>query len=82
MENNGKNLKFKVGGIVRKSKHTFTKGCTPARRRFCHQKVKNTVQWTCIIKGLNGLEIVKRFYEKEQQIANQTVQDRKSNNKM
>ena len=35
------------------------------------KKVKNAVQWTYAINDLNGEEIVRTFYEKELQKANQ-----------
>ena len=38
---------------------------------FIIRKIKNTVPWTYRINDLNGEEIIKTFYEKELQKANQ-----------
>ena len=38
---------------------------------FVIKKVKNTVPWTYVINDLNGEEIIRTFYEKELQKANQ-----------
>ena len=36
-------------------------------RKFLIKEIKNTVPWTYVINGLNGEEIIGRFYEKELQ---------------
>ena len=38
---------------------------------FVIKKVKNTVLWTYVIKGLNGKDIAGTFYKKELEKANQ-----------
>ena len=74
-ETNNKDPKFEIGDIVRLSKYKniFAKGCTPnwSEEVFVIKKVKNAVQWTYAINDLNGEEIVRTFYEKELQKANQ-----------
>ena len=74
-KNNNKDPKFKVGDHVRISihKNIFAKGYTPnwSEEVFVIKKVKNTVPWTYVIKDLNGEEIIRTFYEKELQKANQ-----------
>ena len=68
-EINNKNPKFKIGDIVKISKHKniFAIGCTPnwSEEVFVIKKVKNTVPWTYIISDLKGDEIVETFYKKE-----------------
>ena len=70
-KNNGKNLKFKIGDIVRISRHTsiFAKGYIPnwSEEHFMIEKVKNTVPWTYVIGDLKRKEIVGTFNEKELQ---------------
>ena len=52
------------------------KGYTPNwfEEVFVVKKVKNTVQWTYIIKDLNGEGIVGKFYENELQKRNHEFQ--------
>ena len=68
IENNDKNPKFKVAGLVRilKYKKFFAKGRVPnwSERDFVIKKVKNTVMWTYVICDLNGKKNVGTFYEK------------------
>ena len=70
-EVNDRGPKFKVGDHVRisKCKNVFGKGYTANwfEEVFVIKKVKNTVPWTYVIKGLNGEEITGTFYEKELQ---------------
>ena len=72
---NYKDPKFKVGDRVRisKYKNIFAKGYMPnwSEEVFVIKKVKNTVPWTYVINDLNGEEIIRTFYEKELQKANQ-----------
>ena len=74
-EINNKDLKFKIGDIVRisKYKNNFEKAYTPnwSEEVFGIKKVKNTVPWIYVINDLNGKEIVGTFYEKEFQKTNQ-----------
>ena len=61
-EVNDKDLKFKVGDLVRISeyKNIFAKGYTPnwSEEVFVIKKVKNTVSWTYVVNDLNGEEII------------------------
>ena len=61
-EVNDKDLKFKVGDLVRisKYKNIFAKGYTPnwSEKVFVISKIKNTVPWTYVINDLNGEEII------------------------
>ena len=61
-EVNDKDLKFKVGDLVRisKYKNIFAKGYTPnwSEEVFVISKIKNTVPWTYVINDLNGEEII------------------------
>ena len=61
-EVNDKDLKFKVGDLVRisKYKNIFAKGYTPnwSEEVFVIKKVKNTVSWTYVVNDLNGEEII------------------------
>ena len=72
---NNKDLKFKIGDIVRisKYKNIFAKGYTPnwCDEVFVIKKVKSTIPWAYVISDLNGEEIVEMFYEKELLKANQ-----------
>ena len=74
-DSNKRNPKFKVGDHVRisKYKNIFAKGYVPnwSEEIFVIKKVRNTVQWTYAINGLNGEEITESFYEKELQRTNQ-----------
>ena len=47
-------------------KNTFAKVYTPnwSEEIFVIKKVKNTVPWTYVLKGLNGEKIVGMFYKK------------------
>ena len=60
--------KFKIGDIVRISKHKniFVKGYVPnwSEELFVIKEVKNTVPWTYVISDLNREKIVGTFYEK------------------
>ena len=68
-EINYKDRKFKIGDIVRISKHAniFAKGYTPnwPEEVFVIKEVNNTMPWTYLINDLNGEEIVGTSYEKE-----------------
>ena len=68
IENNDKDLKFKVGEHPRISKYKsiFVKSYVPnwSEEKFMIKKVKNTVSWTSVVCDLNGEEIVGTFYEK------------------
>ena len=70
-----KDPKFKIGDLVRLSKHKniFAKGYTPnwSEEVFVISKIKNTVPWTYVINDPNGEEIIGSFYEKELQKTNQ-----------
>ena len=70
-----RNLKFKIGDNVRIStfKNFFAKGYTTnwSKEVFLIKKIKNTVPWTYVINDFKGEEIVRIFYEKEQQKTNQ-----------
>ena len=68
-ETNDKDPKFKIGDIVRVSKHKniFAKGYVPnwSEEVFVIKKVKNTVPQTYVICGFKDEEIVGTFYKKE-----------------
>ena len=70
-EDNKENLKFEVGDHVRISKYKNPLATNYVRNWseeiFLMKKVKNTVQWTCVISNLDGAEIVGTFYKKELQ---------------
>ena len=74
-EINDKDPKFKVGDHVRISKHKsiFAKDCTPnwSEEVFVIKKIKNTVQYTYTINGINGEQIIGTLYKKELQKTNQ-----------
>ena len=61
-----KHPKFKIGDIVRISKHKniFANGYDPnwSEEVFVIKKFKNTVPWTYVISDLKGREIVGTFY--------------------
>ena len=63
--------KFKVGDHVRISKYRniFAKGYAPnwSEEDFVVSGIKNTVQWTYVVSGLNEEKIIGSFYEKELQ---------------
>ena len=65
---NDNNPKFKIGDIVRISKHKniFAKGSVPncSEKVFVIKKVKNTVSWTYVISDLNREEFVGMFCKK------------------
>ena len=67
-ETNDKDPKFKIGDIVRISKHKniFAKAYVPnwSGEVFVIKKVKNTVPWTYVISDLVGEEFVGTFYKK------------------
>ena len=56
-----------------KYKNIFAKGHVPnwLEKFFVIKKVKNTVLWTYVISDLKDEEIVRTFYEKELEKANQ-----------
>ena len=64
-----------VGDHVRisKYKNIFAKGYVPNwfEEVLVIEKVKNAVPWTYVISDLNGEKIVRTFYEKGLQKANQ-----------
>ena len=68
---NKKDRQFKVGDHVKiwKHKNIFAKEYAPnwSKEVFVAGKIKNTVSWTYVVKGLNGEEIAESFYEKELQ---------------
>ena len=74
-ESNKKKSKFKVGDCVRisKCKNIFAKGYVPnwSEEVFIVNEIKNTVPWTYTISELNGEKVIRTFYEKELQKANQ-----------
>ena len=73
-EVNDKDPKFRVGDHVRISKkNIFAKGYTPnwSEEGFLIKEVKNTVPWTSAINDLSSEEIIRTFYQKELQKANQ-----------
>ena len=58
VENNDKDPKFKVGYHARisKYKNTFQKATLQIGQKnyLLLKKLKNTILWTCLIKGLDG----------------------------
>ena len=64
-EINNKNPKFKIGDIVRMSKHKnmFEKGYFPnwSAEVFRIKKIKNTVPWTYVISDLKGEKSIGTF---------------------
>ena len=68
-EINNKDPKFRIGDVVKISKHKniFGKSSVPiwSEEGFVIKKVKNTVPWTYVISNLKGEEIVGTFYKKE-----------------
>ena len=64
-EINNKNPKFKIGDIVRISKHKnmFEKGYFPnwSAEVFRIKKIKNAVPWTYVISDLKGEKIIGTF---------------------
>ena len=74
-EINDKDLKFKIGDIVRISKYKiiFAKVYIPRKSEevFFITKVKNNVLWIYFISDLKDEEIVRTIYEKQLQKANQ-----------
>ena len=70
-EINDEDPNFKIGDIVRISKHKniLAKSYVPnwSEKAFVIKKVKNTVPWTYIIIDLKGDEIVGTFYKIELQ---------------
>ena len=74
-EINNKDLKLKIGDVVRisKYKNIFAKGYVPnwSKEVFVITKVENTVPWIYAISDLKGGEIVGTFYQKELQETNQ-----------
>ena len=70
-EINNKDLKLKIGDVVRisKYKNIFAKGYVPnwSKEVFVITKVENTVPWIYAISDLKGREIVGTFYQKELQ---------------
>ena len=76
-EIDNKDLKYKVGDIVRisKVKNIFAKGYTLnwSEEVFMIENLKTTVPWTYVINDPNGEEIIGTFYEKELQNTNQKM---------
>ena len=74
-EINNKDLKFKIGDIIRisKYKNIFAKSYVPnwSEEVFVIKKVENTVPWTYLISDLKGKEIFGTFYENKLQKTNQ-----------
>ena len=74
-EINNKDLKFKIGDIIRisKYKNIFAKSYVPnwSEEVFVIKKVENTVPWTYLISELKGKEIFGTFYENKLQKTNQ-----------
>ena len=64
VENNDKDPEFKFGDHMRILKYKSEKVCVV-------KKVKNTVQWTSVIRDRKGEEIVETFYENKLQKMNQ-----------
>lgn len=79
VENNNKDLNFKVGVHVRISKYEniFQKIYSPKwpDEVFAIRKVRNTVPWTYVNVGLRGEAIIRKFHEKELRKRNQRVQN-------
>ena len=77
-EINNKDPKFKIGDIVRISKHKniFAKGYVPNQSEevFKIKKVKNTLPWTYIISDLKDEEIVGTFYKKKKKKLQKAIQ--------
>ena len=84
-EVNDKDLKFKVGDHVRKSKYKniFAKGYTPnwSEEIFVIKDIKNTVPLTYVINDLNGEEIIGTFFQNinQQKFRIETVIQKKGN---
>ena len=72
---NDKDPKFKVSDTVRisKYKNVFTKAYTPNmfEKKFVIKKVKGLSRGHMLLVGLNGEEIVGKFYEKKFKKLNQ-----------
>ena len=72
-----KDLKYKVGDIVRisKIKNIFAKGYTLnwSEEVFMIENLKTTVPWRYVINDPNGEEIIGTFYEKELQNTNHKI---------
>ena len=71
-ESHNKDPKFKVL-IMLEYKNIFAKEYVPnwSEEIFLIKKVKDTVPWTYVVKGLNGEGIMGTSYEKELQKADQ-----------
>ena len=71
VKNKDKDPNFKVGDLVRLSKHEkiIAKGYIPiwSEEVFIIENVKNTASWIYVICYLNREEIAGTFYEKELQ---------------
>ena len=69
-----KNPEFKVGDLVRKSKHKkyFANGYTlnSSAEVFMIREDKNTALWIYLIEDLNGEDFVGKLYEKQLQKTN------------
>ena len=65
-EFNNKNSKFKIGDIIRLSKHKniFAKGCVPncSEEVFVIKKVKNTLPWTYVVSDHRRRNFFFLFY--------------------
>ena len=70
-EHNEKDIRFKVGDRVRRSKfkNIFAKGYTPnwSTEIFIVNKINDTVPYTYSLKDLNDEEIIGSFYDRELQ---------------
>ena len=74
-EINDKDPKYKIADHLKisKYKNIFAKDYVRnwSEEVFMIKKIKNTVPWTYVIDNLKGEEIIRTFYEKELQNANQ-----------
>ena len=74
VENNDKDLEFKVSDHVRisKYKNIFVKSypVNKSEKFMVFKKVKNTLPWTYVTENRNSEEVVEKFYEKELQKTN------------
>ena len=76
IENNDKNLMFKVGDCkwISKHKNILSTGYSPngSEKVFVIKKIKTTLLWTYFIRDLKCEQIVEKLYEKELQKANKS----------
>ena len=77
IENNDKNLMFKIGDCkwISKHKNILSTGYTPnwSEKVFMIKKIKTTLPWTYFIRDLKVEQIVEKLYEKELQKANKSA---------